>query len=59
MFRFGDFANCLFEPTHDARVVAGRDVELHPGRSFEMRSKDGARREHDAFALCGFRKRER
>src|ERR1700733_156516 len=53
------FCQLPFEPTHDARVVAGRNVESHPGRSFEMRSKDGARREHDAFALSGFRERER
>src|SRR5580693_1518303 len=48
-----------FEPTHDARVVAGGNVESHPGRSFEMRSKDGARPKHVAFALSGFRERER
>ena len=52
------FCRLSFEPTHDARVVAGGHVKSHPGRSFEMRSKDGARREHNAFALSGFRERE-
>ncbi len=53
------FCQLPFEPTHDARIIAGRNVESHPGRSFEMRSKNGARREHDAFALSGFHERER
>jgi hypothetical protein len=43
------------QPTLHARILADGDVEPHPRRALEMRTKDSSRCEHDAIALRGFR----
>src|SRR5262249_60580801 len=47
------------QPPLNASVLADGDVEPHPRRAPEMRTEDGAGREHDAVALRSFRECQR
>src|SRR5437899_10988680 len=46
------------QPGLHACVLADGDVEPHPWRALQMRTKNSARREHDAIALRSFRQCE-